>query len=83
MSHESSSRLQIAMTHLTKALSLLDEAQAPGDIGAHVDLALHRVRQALRLPDVAVVHWYHPPSPQTTKLLPETAERAPEHCAGS
>ena len=33
-----------AINLVTKALALLDEADAPADIGAHLDLALHRMR---------------------------------------
>ena len=29
---------------LTRAIELLDEANAPGQIAAHVDLALHQLR---------------------------------------
>jgi hypothetical protein len=33
---------------LTLALQLLDEGNAPGDIGAHVDLAVTRVSEVLK-----------------------------------
>jgi hypothetical protein len=34
---------------LVKALSLLDQAGAPGEIGAHVDLARERLSRTLEL----------------------------------
>lgn len=33
-----------ALRKLQQALSLLDQAEAPGDIGAHVDLAIARLQ---------------------------------------
>lgn len=54
MTDDTSHHLQSVMAHLAKSLKLLDKAQAPGDIGAYVDLALQRVRQTLGLPEVAV-----------------------------
>ena len=35
--------LNDALKHLQAGLDLLDEACAPGHIGAHVDLALHQL----------------------------------------
>lgn len=35
--------LNDALKHLQSGLDLLDEACAPGHIGAHVDLALHQL----------------------------------------
>lgn len=32
-----------AIDLVTEALTILDEVEAPGDIGAHLDLALHRM----------------------------------------
>ena len=74
MTDEPSSSLQIVTTHLSKALDLLDAAQAPGDTGAYVDLALQRVRQTLCLPNVAVESGTVPLIPKTTKLFLETTE---------
>lgn len=36
-----------ALDHLRSALTLLDEADAPGQIGAHIDLALHQLEDAI------------------------------------
>ena len=33
-----------AIDMVSEALAMLDEADAPADIGAHLDLALHRMR---------------------------------------
>jgi hypothetical protein len=33
-----------AIEMVSQALEMLDEADAPADIGAHLDLALHRMR---------------------------------------
>jgi len=35
--------LSHALEHLRSALQLLDEAQAPSQLGAHVDLAIHEL----------------------------------------
>lgn len=40
-------RLSDALDLLIDALRLLDTASAPPDIGAHVDLAIHRLRASL------------------------------------
>jgi hypothetical protein len=32
---------------MTLALQILDEHEAPGDIGAHLDLAIQRLRETL------------------------------------
>ena len=37
-----------ALSRLEEALELLDRSGAPGDIGAHVDLAVQRLKAALR-----------------------------------
>lgn len=43
-----------ALKHLEAALGLLDEADAPAQIGAHVDLAICQLRDAFpQRPDVA------------------------------
>lgn len=39
--------LSDARALLAAALDLIDRAEAPGDLGAHVDLALHRISQIL------------------------------------
>ena len=36
-----------ALTHLQAAIDLLDRAQAPGQIAAHVDLARHQLSGAI------------------------------------
>ena len=36
-----------ALTELQTALDLLDRARAPGHIGAHVDLAIHQLTDAI------------------------------------
>lgn len=40
--------LEGALKHFQAGLDLLDEACAPGHIGAHVDLALHELEAAIR-----------------------------------
>jgi hypothetical protein len=39
--------LRDALHHLQAGLELLDRAGAPGQIGAHVDLAINQLEQAL------------------------------------
>ncbi len=41
------SKLADAMTSMQKALQLLDETDAPADIGAHLDLAIVRLGEAM------------------------------------
>lgn len=41
-------KLWRAEMHLEAALRLLDETDVPADVGAHVDLALCRLKEALR-----------------------------------
>lgn len=41
------SLLHEALAMLTAALDLIDRAEAPADIGAHVDLAVQRLAQVL------------------------------------
>ena len=36
-----------ALRHIEAALRLLDETDAPSDVGAHLDLAMHRLRSWL------------------------------------
>ena len=36
-----------ALAHLEEALSILDELDIPADVGAHVDLAICRLRDRL------------------------------------
>jgi hypothetical protein len=38
-----------ALRLLTEALALLDEADAPADIGAHLDLAIYRLEEHAKL----------------------------------
>ena len=39
--------LQIALTHMETALDVLDSIDAPGEIGAHLDTALCRLRDVI------------------------------------
>jgi hypothetical protein len=50
---QSAELMKQAMMLLEQALALLDQAEAPGDIGAHVDLALDRLGNALDRPGAA------------------------------
>jgi hypothetical protein len=40
--------LQAALSHLKLALELLDRSDAPGQIGANIDLACHQLEGALQ-----------------------------------
>lgn len=40
--------LHSAMASMVAALELLDEAGAPADVGAHLDLAICRLREVIR-----------------------------------
>ena len=40
-----------AVVHLEAALEILDQLDMPADIGAHVDLAIHRLRERLQETD--------------------------------
>lgn len=48
--------LQSAMAMMLAALEILDEAGAPADVGAHLDLAICRLREVIRLNDHHVRH---------------------------
>jgi hypothetical protein len=39
--------METALRRMREALDLLDEAQAPADVGAHLDLAIARLAQFL------------------------------------
>jgi hypothetical protein len=39
--------LEVALSYVESALEILDRWDAPADIGAHLDLALHRLRQVV------------------------------------
>ena len=39
--------MQSALQHLQAAIELLDQADAPGQIAAHVDLAVHQLADTL------------------------------------
>lgn len=41
-------KLESALSALTEALRLLDEVAAPADVGAHVDLAIHRLQDVIQ-----------------------------------
>jgi hypothetical protein len=45
---ESTNLLSRARVLLASALELLDEANAPSDIGAHIDCAIERLSEALQ-----------------------------------
>ena len=40
-----------ALAQLQSAINLLDRAEAPGHIAAHVDLAMHQLRDAMSAPE--------------------------------
>jgi len=39
--------MQSALHHLQAAIELLDQAEAPGQIAAHIDLAVHQLADTL------------------------------------
>jgi hypothetical protein len=41
------SKWTLALRQLTEALELLDESHAPPEIGAELDLAIHRLQEAI------------------------------------
>lgn len=45
--------MENALRRMREALDLLDQAQAPGDIGAHLDLAVVRLAQIVEPDDNA------------------------------
>jgi len=47
-SESGETRWALALRQLTDALRLLDESNAPPEIGAEVDLAIHRLQNAIR-----------------------------------
>ena len=44
---EPSPLLTVALSSMRNALQLLDDAEAPGDIGAHLDLAIVRLEEVI------------------------------------
>ena len=40
-------RIRAALDLMVTSLQILDEAEAPADAGAHLDLAIHRLRMAI------------------------------------
>lgn len=42
-----------ALTRMTTALQLLDSADAPADIAAHLDLAVHRLQEVMGVIEMA------------------------------
>lgn len=44
---QQSGSLQAALERMEEALEILDNLGAPDDIGAHLDLALHRLREEI------------------------------------
>jgi hypothetical protein len=47
---EDSGKWLLALQRLTQALELLDEGNAPPEIGAELDLTIHRLRAAIERP---------------------------------
>lgn len=41
--------MRTALDHLRQGIELLDQADAPGQIAAHVDLAVHQLNDAIDL----------------------------------
>ena len=41
-------KLDLALSRMESALELLDEADAPGEIGAYLDMAIVRLKEALQ-----------------------------------
>lgn len=41
--------MKAALDHLRQGITLLDQADAPGQIAAHVDLAIHQLGDAIDL----------------------------------
>lgn len=41
--------MKSALQHLQAAIELLDQAEAPGQIAAHVDLAMHQLASTLEI----------------------------------
>ena len=42
-----SDKWSLALRHLDEALKLLDEGDAPPEVGADLDMAIHRLRSAI------------------------------------
>jgi hypothetical protein len=42
-----SDKWSLALNHLNEALRLLDESDAPPEVGAELDLAIHRLRSSI------------------------------------
>jgi hypothetical protein len=42
-----SDKWSLALQHLDEALRLLDEGDAPAEVGADLDMAIHRLRSAI------------------------------------
>ena len=40
-------KMSLALRHLNEALRLLDESDAPPEVGAQLDLAIHRLRAVI------------------------------------
>ena len=45
--------LRAALGHLQAALDLVDQASAPGQIGAHIDLAVNQLADTIASPGIA------------------------------
>ena len=45
--NSSNDKFDLVLSHLQSALALLDAVQAPSQIGAHIDLAIHEVEASL------------------------------------
>lgn len=53
-SSDNRSKWSLALERMTEALALLDESNAPLEIGAELDLAIHRLQNALASGDVGL-----------------------------
>lgn len=42
-----SDKWSLALGHLNEALKLLDESDAPPEVGAELDMAIHRLKSAI------------------------------------
>ena len=49
-------KLLLALDHLSTGLRLLDESDAPAQIGAYVDLAIHQLQETVRIGSGQVAH---------------------------
>jgi hypothetical protein len=62
--------LAAALLQMEGALDLLDQADAPGEIGSHLDLAICRLREALGHPAAEASQSPQAEPPKDTPALP-------------